>query len=303
MIPVINYVGDNSLTLCNSINDITLEKGAFIMSIDASSSITGISIINLVSEKPVYTIALKAEDKESYVTYKVRFKAFLLELLKSNRSIDFVAYEEPFFQFVEAAEVLFALRTSVPELIVEQAPLLDYIEYSEENNKTWKKLFLCVDALPNDSKMEKKLVSDKIIQMFPQFEKLTQDEKDAAAIGIIKARELKGKVIVKRKQKSHRFDFEAEFIGTKDVNVAWQGFLESSRIPEILKSREALLYKHKRNDNFEECVYEKMGSDDRIVIVELETKISGNIILKYRLGSINDCEKIYGAIWRKNRKK
>ena len=81
--------------------------------------------------------------------------------------------------------ILLSLRTSVPELLVERKDLLSEFNYVEMNNKAWKKEFFKPDKLPNNSEMEKKMARIKLECTYSVYNGLTQDEVDAACMGIV----------------------------------------------------------------------------------------------------------------------
>ena len=63
----------------------------------------------------VSVISFKNDD-ESAVHYKVRLKRAIQELLRQNRVIKNIFYEEPFIEYVEAAYNLLMLRTFIQEI-------------------------------------------------------------------------------------------------------------------------------------------------------------------------------------------
>ena len=49
---------------------------------------------------------------------------------------------------------------------------------------------------------------------------------------------------------------------------------------------------------------DKMGDDDKLLMIRFNAKHHGNILLKYNIGYLSDFnDTIYGLVWRKTRKK
>lgn len=136
-----------------------------VMSIDGSTTNTGVAIIQKSSGGLYFTISFTREKSqgETPVQYKVRLKRAINQILQNNTLIDTIYYEEPFIGYASAAPNLMMLRTSIEEIIVENEPLLNYIKHAEINNKHWKKLFLVPDKVPNGTELEKRLYARKCL--------------------------------------------------------------------------------------------------------------------------------------------
>lgn len=290
-----------------SVDDIKLNEEC-ILSIDGSTTCSGVSILNKQG-LIMYSLAFKrTKDGETPVQYKVRFKREIEKILLNNKCIKEVFYEEPFWGYAESAKVLMMLRTSVEELIEENSPNLSYIHLTEVSNKRWKKHFLAPDPCPSSSEKEKEAVRVKLVQMLPVLEGVTQDEMDAAAMGFVALWHLdahKERTLESRK-KAKSFAYNVKFIGadTEEDMLNELGFmLKEWKIPEkLLDGIE--LYEIPGKGNFDDYVYNGIGEDDQLVVLSFSSKHHGNIILKHRIGSLaSQYERIYAVCWRKTRKK
>ena len=67
-------------------------------------------------------ISVTRESGEEPVRYKVRLKELIAELLRENRNINYVYYEEPIIEYATAVPNLMMLRTTVQELKIENEP-------------------------------------------------------------------------------------------------------------------------------------------------------------------------------------
>lgn len=295
-----------------NIGDIKLNEES-ILSIDGSSTCSGVAILNSLSSV-LYTCAFvrdekKGKDYETPVRYKVRLKRAIEEILLNNPLIKQVYYEEPFFGFPEAAKILMMLRTSVEEIIEENAPNLDYIKLVEVSNKKWKKIFLAPEPCPVGTDLEKKAVRDKLLSLVPWLEGVTQDELDAIAMGYValwqKAAHRDGDLASKKKVKP--FKFNVKFIGAENDEdllneLSFVMHDKKCGIPEsLLETLE--FYELPGKGDFYSYVYNCIGTEDVLVILSFSSKHYGNIILEHQLGNLaKNYARIYAVCWRKNRK-
>ena len=289
------------------LNEIKVENEALI-GIDASTNNTGVCIIDCIHETPLYSIELKRDKGCGAIEYKVEFKRIMAKLLFENRSIYVnvvnIVQEEPFISAMKTtSEVLMALRTSIPELLIENKPLGNKYIYHEMNNKTWKKKLFYPDKCSNNSELEKKKAKEIICRLFPVYESLSQDEIDSTGIAYISAKLINSGEGIKEKVRVSKFKYNIEFIGAYDIESAIEeiGYMN---IPKEVKENGLGIIKVPSNGDLDKKIYTEMGEDDMILMFEFSKKTAGNIILKYGLHDLaSRFDNIYGVVWRQNRKK
>lgn len=278
-----------------------------IMSIDGSTSNSGVAILRQSDGALMYSMAFSRESKEEPVRYKVQFKSILVQLFRRCKDIVYVYYEEPIIEYASAVGNLMMLRTIIDEIKIENEPEFNYIGNSEVNNKKWKKAFLEPAKLPNNTELEKKMVRDKLTEYIPCLVDATQDEIDATAMGFaalmmfIQTGDDKG---LQSKKKAKPFQYNAYFVGAEECDDALDTFMSSRSVPKELIGSGLGITKLGAREDFDQHIYRNMGDDDKILVIEFNSDKHGDIILRHRLGEISMLNsKIYAFVWRKNRKR
>lgn len=307
--PRINNAGITELETI-SLEDIVIDTFA-ILTIDGSTSNSGLAIMRECDGALMYTITAKRDSNtkdETPVRYKLRLKRNVADILRRNKYITQVYYEEPVIGNITAIGNLFMLRTFVEEMIIENEPEFDYIKHYEVNNMRWKRLFLQPDKVPSGSDNQKKAVRDKLVSYLPFLKDVTQDEIDAIAMGFVACTCIKGDTNVAveelaSKKKTRPFQFETDFIGAESDELALMELMESYSGPEKLKDNSILFTELGRREKFKDKIYKSMGDDDRILFIKFESKHHGSLILEYDLGSLSvQYDYIYAVVWRRTRK-
>jgi len=291
------------------LTDIQLTKKC-IMALDGSTTRTGCAILEEDTGNIVALIAFERDKKgdESKVRYKVQLKRALYDILIRNKFIDKIFYEEPFVQYIDSAEALLMLRTSVEELIIENEPELDYINYIEVPNKKWKKLFLEPDPVPNGTDLEKAAVREKMIKYIPLMAKVSQDEIDAAALGFVSVKKVQNgtEYELKSKKKITPFQYNIAFIGAESDDDMLQELadnIKEFKIPQKVLNNGIKIKQIDGNGKFDNKVYDLMEDDDLLLVLRFSSRHHGNIILKHRVGYLAaQYDNMYALVWRKSRK-
>lgn len=276
-----------------------------IISIDGSTSNTGVAILRESDGALLYTIACSRENGESPVRYKVQLKKFVESLVKSNRTIENIYYEEPCIGYASAVSNLFMLRTFVEEMKIENEPELDYLKHMEINNMKWKSLFLAPAKCPQGTDLQKKAVRDKLLLYMPYLKSVTQDEIDAIAMGFVATTKLREGTDeqLQSKKAAKPFKYNIEFIGAEEDDDMLQEFYDVYKGPESLLQNGIKLDEVPSRAKFDKRIYELMGQDDKILILKFPSNKHGNIILEHRIGHLAATfSYIYAIVWRKNRK-
>ena len=290
-----------------NIEDIELENSC-IISIDASTDTTGVCIVQCKDFAPLYSISMKRGKGMSAIEYKIEFKQLVAKLILQNRSVyknvRTIVQEEPFISAMKnTTSILLSLRTSVPELLVERKDLLSEFHYVEMNNKAWKKEFFKPDKLPNNSEQEKKMARIKLECTYPVYNNLTQDEVDAACMGIVSCWRLASGQKIESKKPARKFNYDIEFIGSDSIEDVLETIDDLNIPSEVVKNGVSII-SLPSNGNLDKKIYSEMGDEDKVLIFKMSKKTAGNLVLKYRLYDLaNMYDNIYGVVWRKNRKK
>lgn len=292
------------------IQDLRLLHGC-ILSVDGSTDITGVGIIRESDGAIVGSIAFKREHgKENAIQYKVRFKREIQKILENNPCIKKVFYEEPFIGYAASVKALFAMRTSIQEIIYENEPNLDYVSLVEISNMKWKKLFLAPDKCPSGTENQKKAIRDKMLNLFPMLASkeygVTQDELDALAMGIVaRAKMCNGEEEELESQKKARaFAYSVQFIGADDDEILEQELYNLAQTPKEVMENGISLRDLKSSTNLDRQIYNAMRDDDKLLIWKFNSSKFANITLKYKIGKLaSSYEYIYMLVWRKNRKR
>lgn len=276
-----------------------------VMSIDGSTTNTGIAILREKDGAMFYVCAFTREKGETPVQYKVRLKRQVHDILVRNMLISKVYYEEPFVGYATAAPNLFMLRTFIEEMIVENEPQFDYLHHAEVNNKRWKKLFLAPDKCPTGTEAEKAAVRAKLETFLPFMKERTQDEVDATCLGFVACTSLNNGTDgdLESKKKVHPFKYNMTFIGADSDEEMCDEFMESYTGPKKLLDEGISITSIKGTADFDKHVYKTMGNDDKILVIKFDSQKHANLILEYKIGSLAaQYDYIYAIVWRKTRK-
>jgi len=283
------------------VDDVKVEASS-VISIDASTTNTGLSIVDMNFSIPLYSISIRKQE-ETNVQYKVQLKKIIQSVLMKNSKIEYAANEQLFIGTnINSGIVLAMLKTSIEEIVAESNNELEYIKYQEIPNKTWKKRFFAPDKCPNNSQAEKEMARKKLESIYPIFSKLSQDEVDATCMGIIFAQATKQGINLKPKGAVRPFKYNIDFLVGETFDDALMG-INSIDINPLIIENGIFCVKLAKNSNLDKKIYETMGSEDGLVIVEFSPKTAGNLVLQYNLYTVNDDDRIYAFVWRKNRKK
>lgn len=309
--------------------------GNLLVSIDGSSSRTGVAVFDYTGSALCGTVAVERDDNEDYVEYKIRLKRALIRLMDAHLPVlKRIFYEEPFVGFTHSTEVLMALRTTIKEIKLENAPKYDNITYTEVNNGKWKRIFLYPNKVPSGSDNQKAAVQNKVSNMFKDMASIektvkktgevkrylvfTEDECDAIGLGIACMQTLKtgwdeSELISKKKAKPFKYNIqflvatadnqdEAECRGAEsfyDYNSAW-------KVPPIVIDNGISIVPLNGRGVFDNHIYEAMGGDDKLLIVSFPGgKYVDTIIRNGRSDLCRDYDKneyIIAFVWRKSRK-
>lgn len=276
-----------------------------IMSIDGSTDTTGVAIVRKSDIAFCYSIAFTREKDESPVQYKVRLKRSVTQLLRNNKDITEITYEEPFIGHITAVANLMMLRTFIEEIKVECEPEFDYINSYEINNQRWKKLFLAPDTVPPGTELQKKAVRTKLLTFLPFLETVTQDEIDATCMSIVAAsHSIAGTTEeIKTQKKQRPFQYNIQFIGAEDDDAMLDILMETYSGPDVVINNGILMTEMNGRGDFNKHIYKTMGAEDKLVIAKYKSKYYGNLTLEHKIGNLaSSFDYIYALIWRKTRK-
>lgn len=279
-----------------------------ILAIDGSTSNSGLAIMRESDGALTYSMcATREASKETPVHYKIRLKRQVAEILRNNKFITQVYYEEPVIANPSSVANLFMLRTFIEEMIIENEPEFDYVKHYEISNMRWKKEILAPAKIPSGTENQKKAVREKVEGMLPFLNKVTQDEIDAIAMGYIVCKLAKdGKTgeDLQSKKKVRPFKYEIRFIGADDDEMAFNDFFDVYDGPEKLLDQSISFTEITSRTKFEQHLYDTMGSDgDRVLVIKFPSKTHGDLILKHRIGNLAaQWQYIYAIVWRVARK-
>lgn len=298
--------GGMIMTPCQ-IEDIRVTNYA-ILSIDGSTSNTGLSILRENDGALMYSMCAEREKtNETPVHYKIRLKRQVADILRRNKYITQVIYEEPIIAHITAIKNLFLLRTFVEELVIENEPEFNYIKHYEIPNMRWKKIFLAPDKIPSGTDNQKKAVRTKLEASLPFLNKVTQDEIDSICMGFTFCVTLKNGGTaedLESKKKVRPFQYNISFIGADKDDDMLTEFYDIYDGPEKLLQNGINLSEISGKTNFEKHIYQSMGpEDDKVLIIKFSSKHHGNIVLQHRIGQLAaQYAYIYAIVWRKTRK-
>lgn len=276
-----------------------------VMSIDGSTTNTGVGILRERDGALYYSCAFTREKNETPVQYKVRLKREIHDILIRNPLIRKVYYEEPFIGYATAAPNLFMLRTFIEELVVENEPQFNYLAYSEINNKKWKRLFLAPDKCPTGTEAEKAAVRTKLETYLPFMADGSQDEIDAICMGLVACTALADGTNsdLASKKKPHAFQYNITFIGADSDDEMCSCFGDIYNGPKILLENGVSISDIKSTSDFDKHVYTQMGTDDKILVIKFPSSKHADLTLKYRQGNLAaSFDYLYAIVWRKGRK-
>lgn len=288
-----------------TLEDIRIPNYALI-AIDGSTTNTGMAIMRESDGALMYTLSF-ARDKrnETPVEYKVQLKRALRDILLRNKYICQIYYEEPTIANKSAIANLFMLKTFVEEIIVEDRENFNHIKHYQVNNMRWKKEFLRPDKVPQGTEKQKEAVRKKIEAYLPFLLAVTEDEIDAVALGFVAARFsiLDSADDLKTKKKPRPFKYNVVFVGSDSDDTLNNELLDVYNGPMELLEKGIDISEIDSKTDFDKHIYNKMGHDDKVLIVKFSSKHHGNIALEHRIGNlVAQFDYIYAVIWRKTRK-
>lgn len=276
-----------------------------ILGIDASTTNTGISIVG-IDGSVLYMLAFHRDDKESPVEYKLAYKNFMRELLKKELLIEKIWYEEHFIGYADAAKVLYMLRSTIEEILLEEKM---GIIYREMSNKKWKKyLFqMCgYGKCPVGTELEKKAIKECLVAQMPCLEDVTQDELDSLGVTMV------GLVFgetgeLESKKKPSKFKYEAKFFGgdeEDDSDFFMQYGDGTGIVPKKLVGENCIFHVLNGKEKFDNTVYRQLCDEDVPLILRFNSGKYGDVVLENRIGDlVDECKYIYAVVWRKTRKR
>lgn len=290
------------------LEDIRVDNYA-ILSIDGSTTNSGLAIHREYDGALLYSIkATRDASGETPVHYKIRLKRAVMDILRRNKYITQIYYEEPVIHNVTAIAGLFMLRTFVEEMIIENEPEFDYIKHYEVSNMRWKKEFLAPDKIPQGTENQKKAVRDKMEGYLPFLNAVSQDEIDAICMGWVATQYLKddkgGGEALKSKKKAKPFKYNIEFIGADEDDNMLVELWDIYKGPKKLMENGISFTEIDRKTNFDKHVYDTMGADDdKLLIIKFPANTHGDLILKHKVGNLSaQYEYLYALVWRVTRK-
>ena len=297
----------NAVVIGIDTKDIHVNEEA-ILSIDGSTSNSGLAILRKRDGAMYSCISVTRESGEEPVRYKVRLKELIAELLRENRNINYVYYEEPIIEYATAVPNLMMLRTTVQELKIENEPEFNYIGNSEINNKKWKKVFIAPEKLPDTSEAQKNVVRDKLIKYMPMLNAVSQDEIDAIAMGYAALKMVAmgySEEELQSKKKAKPFQYNIDFVGAENEEFAVEYFFDSgTKVPASVLSNGIKYVEINKKANFDKTIYSEMGPDDKLLIIGFPSDEHSDLVLKYKIGTLAAMNSfLYAFVWRKARKK
>lgn len=299
----------------NNLIPITMEDlqkipGGFILSIDASTTSTGMTLLT-IQGIPLVTMRFTPDVKGDPIRYKVMFKAMLARLMVDYTPLGQIFYEEPILEYANNVKALFGLRTTVPEILIEQELILKgRIKFYETPNQLWKKLFLHPTPIPSGTEAQKEAVANKLKEMFEWAKdpRISEDECDSCGLGIASSsRSIFGEAdSMVAKKKARPFQYEMHLIGANVDSDAIDELAENLdkwKVPKKIREESLKLMQIDGRGLFEKKVYQLMGDEDRILILKFKSKSYQNIVYCSEIAETsNDFDYIYAVIWRKSRK-
>lgn len=290
-----------------ALEDINVQQYA-ILSIDGSTSNSGLAILRESDGALMYSMcATRDASGETPVHYKIRLKRQVADILRRNKYIQQVYYEEPVIHNITAVANLFMLRSFIEEMIIENEPEFDYIKHYEISNMKWKSMFLAPDKVPSGTDNQKKAVRAKLEGYLPFLNKVTQDEIDAICMGYVVCTTLKdggSGEDLKSKKKVRPFKYNSVFIGADTDDNMLTEFYDIYNGPKKLLENGISFTEIDGKTDFNKHIYNTMGpDDDKILIIKFSSKHHGNVVLEHRIGNLAaQYDYIYAIVWRVTRK-
>lgn len=280
-----------------------------ILAIDGSTSNSGLAIMREYDGALLYSMcATRDSSGETPVHYKIRLKRQVADILRRNKYITQVYYEEPVIANISSVKSLFMLRTFIEELIIESEPEFDYLKHYEVSNMRWKKHFLNPDKVPSGTDNQKKAVRTRLETYLPFLNRVTQDEIDAIAMGFVACKFLReggenaGEEL-QSKKKAHPFKYNITFIGAEKDDDMLVELWDIFNGPKKLMENGINFSEIDGKRNFEKHIYETMSDEDKLLIIKFSSKHHGNIVLQHKIGNLAaQYPYIYALVWRVTRK-
>lgn len=303
-----NIQGGGIIMMDCALEDINVQQYA-ILAIDGSTSNSGLAIIRESDGALMYSMcATRDASGETPVHYKIRLKRQVADILRRNKYIQQVYYEEPVIANINAVANLFMLRSFIEEMIIENEPEFNYIKHYEVSNMRWKKEFLAPNKVPSGTDNQKKAVREKMESYLPFLNVASQDEIDAICMGWVAVQYLKnnkgGGEALKSKKKAKPFKYNIQFIGADEDEAMFMDLCDVYDGPKSLLEKGISFTEIKRKTDFDKHVYETMGADeDKILVIKFPSSHHGDLILKHRVGNLSaEYNYLYAIVWRITRK-
>lgn len=300
-VDIVNYTGIGY----NDVKYIDIKSTALI-SIDGSTSTTGLSIIDTKTKGLLARMSIiRDEISESPVRYKLQLKKLVLEILQSNSNIKYIFYEEPCIYHKSAVKNLFMLRSFIEEMIIENEPTLDYIQHFEVANTRWKKIFLYPDKISNNTELDKQKINERVKGLYSLSGNIDLNQTDAIGLGYAACEVLNGDkdFELESKKKPTKFLYNIVFSDEEYIELVIEDLLNNKfKIPAKLFENGIKIKHLNDREDLDTKIYTELQNEDCILVMDLNKLKHGDIVLKYNLGSyVNN--NIHTIVWRKTRKK
>ena len=297
---VVNYTGYGSY---EELDDIRVRDGNAIMSIDGSTSTTGISILNMDTKGLLARMNIVRDDMtESPVRYKIKLKQLVLSIIKQNPLIKYISYEEPCIYHKSAIKNLFMLRSFIEEMIIENEPELNYLRHFEVANTRWKKIFLYPEKMSNNTEQDKARVNEKVKKIYSLWGDLDLNESDAIGLGYATLEILRGEKNFELE--STAFKYNIEFEDEPETDFVIEHILDEEceyKIPKKLYENGIKIKDLGDREKLDDKIYSELQNEDCILLLSFKSKKHGDIAMKYGLTGNSDI--MHAIVWRKTRKK
>ena len=235
-------------------------------------------------------------------TADIKLTISLNDILAYDGLLTDIFYEEPFVgQYIESSMTLVAMRTFIPEILIEKEnELKSQIAFHEVNNKTWKKDLLG-KAVPVGTEKEKEAIKSKVDSLYSCYSELTQDGHDAFGIALYGLDTILGAVRENIKF-SKGYALDGEFVAADCDDGAFSEYqYVKDSIPRRLRDGEVDLIDIGKKQDVEEEVYRALHERDVVILAKFVPQEHGRILLKYQLGELTNNDYIYWYVWRKVR--
>lgn len=250
-----------------------LAEGSYVLALDGSATRSGVSIVG-VDGKLGFTSAV-VRGKENLIGYKIELKRYLKQLIEEY-GIKYAGYEEPFIGYAGNVKELYAISTSLEELVLEWGLETKVVGV---NNLKWKKGFLDSKVKGNSS-VQKKQIRVRAIELEPGLEVLEKnkgdyDESDAYGLGWYIAKNVRENTIdnVKSGSKPRPFKYNIKILGGKVLGEeAVKGMrkkYEDGVIVEDISSKRS----------FDEQVYRLLQGKNGVLVLHFKSGKFGSKVL------------------------